>query len=694
MLIGAIVVGLILGLAAGGSIWNLANVKLERIAFLLGAVVLRFSTEAFIANGVDVAETLRLPLYGAAYALLLAGLWPNRDFPGLSVAFVGILGNTIAIVANGGHMPIWQPSLEAAGLGIADVRTAFHSVLPMTLDANFLLHAGPLGDVIPIPFPVVRNVASVGDLFLSAGLGFFLFATVVQTPEDIDEFEMEAIERRLSGLAGSARLPAAPTVFGETRVRAETGLGAGVAETTALERPQMLGGDMPGGVTPALAPLPFELELDASGEGTVAAPTIPRPIPQLVERARRNPYAQLAVNGTFSALWTGQVISLFGDRVHQVALAFLVLGATNSVLATAAVFIAATLPNLLFSPIAGTFVDRWDHREVMIVSDLLRAAIVLLIPIAAITNLILVYPLTFLLTTISIFFRPARIAALPRIVPEDQLVTANSATWLAETLADIVGYPLAGLFVGFLGASTLGLAFWFDSATYIASAALIWTIVIPPVVRKVEEAAENTGIFTELRQGWDFLRGQTLLMANTAQAVVGQFTIGALIALTPVYARDAISPSGFDAKAVYAFLETGIGVGNLIGGFVIGLIGARLARGRTVIVGYVGAGLAVALLGITNQLPLALGLMVGLGVANMVFVIPSQTLFQEKTPSEFMGRVLGIRFALVFGSMTFAMAAGGILGELFGAPAVIGALGIVTLGAGLAGVLVPAVRDA
>ena len=692
MLIGAIVVGLILGLAAGGSIWNLANVKLERIAFLLGAVVLRFTTEALIANGVDIAEMLRLPLYTGAYLLLLAGLWPNREFPGLSMAFVGILGNTIAIVANGGHMPIWQPSLEGAGLTLDDVRTAFHSVLPTNLDANFLLHAGPLGDVIPIPFPVVRNVASVGDLFLSAGLGFFLFATVVQTPEELDEVEMEAIERRLSGIAGSARLPGAPTVFGETRVRAETGLSAGVAEASALERPAMLGGDLPGGATPALAPLPLELEV--SGEGVVAAPTIPRPIPQLVERARRNPYAQLALNGTFSALWTGQVISLFGDRVHQVALAFLVLGATNSPFATAAVFIAATLPNLLFSPIAGTFVDRWDHREVMIVSDLLRAAIVLFVPIAAVTNLILVYPLTFLLTTISIFFRPARIAALPRIVPEDQLVTANSATWLAETLADIVGYPLAGLFVGFLGASTLGIAFWFDAATYVASAALIWTIVIPPVVRKAEQVAKKTGILTELREGWEFLRGQSLLVANTAQAVVGQFTIGALIALTPVYARDAIAPSGFDAKAVYAFLETGIGVGNLIGGFVIGLVGGRLARGRTVIVGYVGAGLAVTLLGIANQLPLALGLMVGLGVANMVFVIPSQTLFQEKTPPEFMGRVLGIRFALVFGSMTFAMAVGGVLGELFGAPVVIGSLGILTLAAGLAGLLVPAVRDA
>ena len=145
-------------------------------------------------------------------------------------------------------------------------------------------------------------------------------------------------------------------------------------------------------------------------------------------------------------------------------------------------FFAATLPNLLLSPIAGTFVDRWDHKEVMVVSDILRAAIVLILPVAAVTNIILVYPLIFLVTTISVFFRPARVAILPRIVPEEDLLSANSALWVGETIADVIGYPLAGIFVALLG-SAVPLAFWVDSATYLASAALLGTIVVnaPPV---------------------------------------------------------------------------------------------------------------------------------------------------------------------------------------------------------------------
>ena len=113
----------------------------------------------------------------------------------------------------------------------------------------------------------------------------------------------------------------------------------------------------------------------------------------------------------------------------------------------------------------------------MVVSDILRAAIVLLLPVAAVTNIVLVYPLIFLVTTISVFFRPARVAILPQIVPEEDLLSANSAMWVGETIADVIGYPLAGVFVALLG-TAVPLAFWVDSATYLASAALLGTIVV------------------------------------------------------------------------------------------------------------------------------------------------------------------------------------------------------------------------
>ena len=227
----------------------------------------------------------------------------------------------------------------------------------------------------------------------------------------------------------------------------------------------MLGGSRPGLSSASLEP---QVEF---GEGGV----VPlRPDTGVTDRIREHPYVRLALNGSFSALWAGQLISLFGDRIHQLAIGVMVFTVTGSPLATAFVFLSAALPNLFLSPFAGTFVDRWDKREVLVVSDILRAAVILLIPLAAVTNILLVYPLSFLVTAISVFFRPARIAILPQLVEDDELITANAALWLGETIADVVGYALAGLLVAGL-ATALPLAFWLDSATYLASALLLGT---------------------------------------------------------------------------------------------------------------------------------------------------------------------------------------------------------------------------
>jgi len=700
VLIGALVAGIVLGLLAGGRLDNLASVRLRLVQALFLGLLLRYATQYLIETGSDPAQALRLPLFAAGFLLLLGGLWVNREQPGLPLAFVGILLNAVALVVNGGYMPVWGPAIAGAGLPPSDIGSAFHIVVGPAasgaIPADFLLRAIPLGDIIPIPVPGLRNVASIGDFFLAGGLAFFLFATTVRPPAELDEAAKAAIRRRLTALtrwpeAGEAEPEAFPTLESGDLVAA-----------ASLERPVVLGGTSVRG----------EGTLARLGTGAgIAAPAVP----EILTRVRRHPYVRLALDSSFSALWTGQLISLIGDRVHQVALAFLVLRATESPIAVGVVFLVATLPNLLFGPIAGTLVDRWDHREVMIVSDLLRAGIVLLIPIAAVTDLVLVYPLVFLVTTISIFFRPAKVAILPRIVAQEDLVPANSALWVSETFADIGGFVLAGLFVALLG-SQLPLAFWVDAVTYLASAVLVASIAVAPLIRRTaaggsaaggsaageagaggavgQEPPPRTSFVAELREGWQFLRADAVLLANTLQAAVGQFMLGIFLALTPVFAERSIDRIGFDGTAAYSFLEGAIGAGNLIGGFAIGLVGSRLALGKTVILGYVLTGAAVAALAVSGNLYLAVGLAFGAGIGNLAFVIPSQTLVQRRTPVELMGRVLGLRFSLVFGSMTLAMGIGGVLGEAFGAASVIGAFGLLTILAGLAGLLVPAVRDA
>jgi DHA3 family macrolide efflux protein-like MFS transporter len=705
MLIGGIALGLVLGLLAGGNLGNLASIPLRRTGLLVLAVLLRFGTEFLLGSGVTAVEPFRLPLYAASFGLLLYALWANRRYPGMSLAFVGILSNGVVVVANGGYMPVWEPSLVAAGLTPADVSSALHYVLPPPLDANFLIHLGPLADVIPIPIPVIQNVASVGDAFLTFGLAFFLFASVLRVPQELDTEELEIVQQRLAYVAAPRRHPADLGTAG-----GDTGLPTALTATVALERPLILGGAGPGMASPALTPVdggvPSRSMADAATAGViartgagpasgVAAATAGTGLAVeagAVARARQHPYVRLALNGSFSAMWAGQLISLFGDRLNQLALVAVVLVTTGSVLASGLAFFVATLPNLLLSPIAGTFVDRWDHKETMVASDLLRAALVLMVPVAATVDIVLVYPLIFLVTSVSVFFRPARVAILPQIVPEEDLLSANSALWVGETIADILGYPLAALFVTMLG-SSVPLAFWVDGATYLASAALLSSIVVTARSPNVD-VEPPPDFLAELRAGWRFLRHETVLLANTLQGATGQFGLGISIALTPAFVRLTYSDTGVGFLTAYGFLETALGVGNLIGGFVIGLVGSRYAKGRMVIAGYAAWGFLLLVFALTDHLGLAIGLAFGQGVANMVFIIPSQTLFQERTPPDLMGRVVGFRFALVFGSMTIALALGSILGQMVGPGPVIAVFGLVTMLAGLAGLLVPTVRDA
>jgi MFS family permease len=113
-----------------------------------------------------------------------------------------------------------------------------------------------------------------------------------------------------------------------------------------------------------------------------------------------------------------------------------------------------------------------------------------------------------------------------------------------------------------------------------------------------------------------------------------------------------------------------------------------------IIAGYTALGLLTTLMALSGNLGVVLAIAFGIGIANMVFIIPSQTLFQERTPANLIGRVVGFRFSLVFGAMTLSIALGGLLAAAIGVTTVIAVFGLITMAAGLAGWFVPAVREA
>src|SRR5689334_10882756 len=173
----------------------------------------------------------------------------------------------------------------------------------------------------------------------------------------------------------------------------------------------------------------------------------------------------------FSILWAAGLISMIGDWVLRIGLPLYVFNLTGSTLATGAMLVAGIAPGLLFGSIAGVFVDRWDRRRIMIVSNVLQAFVLLpLLGVHSVDQVWIIYIVLFTGATISQFFTPAQSALLPLLVDENYLPTANSLSALNGNIARLLGPALAGLIVGLSGLVGITLI---DALSFVVAAAMI-----------------------------------------------------------------------------------------------------------------------------------------------------------------------------------------------------------------------------
>ena len=584
----------------------------------------------------------RWAAFVASYGLIFVWLGGNWRVPGLQIAAVGIGLNTLALVLNGGQMPIWAAAFNAAGFTPdALANDPFHFLLTTGSVADFVRQGGIFGDVIPIPIPVIRDVVSIGDTLLAIGIFWAIVYSMTR--------------------------PNAP-------MRAAYTLGLRPSDPFAnASPPPRVGRRTVRRHTPALAA--------ATAGGVVAIP----------EERAQSPYLALVRNRNFSLLWMGQLVSFFGDRVHQVAIGVLVLQ-QGTALDVGIVFAATAVPNVFLGPLAGALVDRWDRRTTMIACDVVRAGLVLLVPLVINVHIALVYLVALAVATVGLLFRPAKTAIVPLIVEEDQLVTANSASSINETLADLLGYPMAAAIVAGLS-GLIGAAFVLDSATYVVSGILIWGMAVPPEDLPTEPFSARA-IWREMAEGWRFLTHKAELLANTVVSTVAQLAFGAEIVCSLIYAKDVLDQGFLPFPENYGWLMASLGLGSVVGGVAIGWFAPHAPKGPMTIAGFIGLGLAMVGVGLTTSVQLAIALFFAIGVANMLYLVPTITLFQELTPQRLFGRVVSSRQALTFGAMAISMGAAGYLAGVVGSATVLMLGGGLIALAGLGGLLVPAMRGA
>jgi MFS family permease len=352
-------------------------------------------------------------------------------------------------------------------------------------------------------------------------------------------------------------------------------------------------------------------------------------------------------------LWAGQFVSQLGDRLAALAFPWLVYKATGSAWGTGVVFALYTLPWVLFGPFAGVIVDRVDKRRLMIAMDVVRAAVVVAVPFLATRSLPSVYVLAFVISSLGVFFEPAKMAILPEIVADARLMRANSLLSTTENLTEIVGWAFAGLL---LAAVSTSAAYQIDAATFVVSAVALTLMRYRAPARKAAEKVAGA-FWREFKEGFRFLGHDRGLRANTMMIVVCVAGLGAAYPLTFLF---AVSVLGGGARA-FGALEAVVGAGFLAGSLALVALAGRVRKGRVMIAGLLMMGVCLALVATTGSVWVAAIPFAVFGVANATVLIAVDTYLQQSTPDGIRGRVLGTRFTLTQGTYALSVLVGGAL---------------------------------
>ena len=293
-------------------------------------------------------------------------------------------------------------------------------------------------------------------------------------------------------------------------------------------------------------------------------------------------------NPAFRWLWLGQAISIFGSRFTLVAIPLYIHKLTGSAGHLSLSFIVQMSASLLLGLSAGAYSDRWDKRRTMLVAEIVRAFLVMLIPLSIFfqrgqsLQVGLIYLLSFVIAAGGQFFKPAKVALIPTLVHKKQLAAANALDQSTEKFMEAVGYSAAGLMIAFVGVSA---AFVVDAVTFALSAVCIYMIKVNAVENAKKKSTQDS-IVASIREGlqkmWSIPSLRRLLVLSFLAPVV----MGATQSLTVLFVETVLQVG----EAGYGFWQTAISAGIALGILIIGRLFANTHPGKLVAGGVIGFG--------------------------------------------------------------------------------------------------------
>ncbi len=414
-------------------------------------------------------------------------------------------------------------------------------------------------------------------------------------------------------------------------------------------------------------------------------------------------FAPVLTNSQFLILWSGQIFSQLADKVYLVLMIAIVANQfqlPNQPISkwVSPIMIAFTIPAVLFGSLAGVYVDRWQKKPVLVVSNLLRGILVLTLPplllLSQGQSLTRVIPLgfalmlviTFAVSTFTQFFAPAEQAVIPLIVKDRDLLAANSlytTTMMALLIIGFaIGEPLLSLADSL--AVQVGLPVSIGKELLVGGAYAIAGIILLALNtgEKLERSVQKAPhVLTDIQDGISYL-SQNHRVRNALIQLVILFSIFAALAVLAVSMADQIPQLDADQ---FGILLAAAGVGMGASAVILGNKGQNISRPRLSLIGSVGV--AASLVGLsfaTQNLWLALAMTALLGAFAALVGVPMQTTIQSRTPEEMRGKVFGLQNNAVNIALSLPLVLAAEAETRFGLPGVILSLAAI---AALGGIL-------
>jgi len=451
--------------------------------------------------------------------------------------------------------------------------------------------------------------------------------------------------------------------------------------------------------------VPFESETSDTGSAAQTESTLAT-APDGALAAFRNP--------AFLRLWLSQAATQIGGNMVLFGLTVIVVE-TQPNAAVSLLILSFLVPAVLFSAVAGVYVDRIDRRVVLIATNVLRGAAVIGLLLVG-NNFLLILLLNIFISTVTVFFAPAEAAMIPEVVPRHQLLSANGIFTLTLNAAFALGFALLGpLVINIAGPQAVIVVV---ALLYFLAAAFCSTLpASPPPIR---ESATGTAVGTavgetqravestieQLREGIAFIREHRSIGWSLLYLGITASLVGVLGVLGPGFAKTALGLKPKDTSIIVLPLGAGIVMGILL----LNSYGKFLPRRRVIEGGLILLGVMLGLLSIagpisqflqnvdragtlldlsavTSLLAIVVFIAFIAGIAYAGVAIPSQTQLQEDLPEDVRGRVFGILNMLVSVSSFLPIIIVGPISDLIGTATVMLVVAIAVLFAGISSVI-------